>query len=191
YGNFVVNSRNAGRDLDGMVNIAPNSTAGSAVPFGGETRRSMLRRFEILILTLVLILGLALAGTAAPAQDLLVVNASPQAKTLPLHAGIGKGIFRARGLAVDLQLTENSRSQRDGLAAGQFDVVHSAVDNALAMVEIGKRDVVIVAGGDSGMNEFYVQPEVQSFADMRGRTLGVDAPDTAYALQAQKILAHH
>ena len=74
---------------------------------------------------------------------------------------------------------------------GQSDVVHSAVDNALAMIEIGKHDVVIVTGGDSGMNEFFVQGEVKSFADMRGRTLVVDAPDTAYALQAKKILAQN
>jgi ABC-type nitrate/sulfonate/bicarbonate transport system substrate-binding protein len=137
--------------------------------------------------------ALMLGQTAARADDLTVlrVNAFPQAKTLPLHAGIAKGIFERRGFRIELHLTENSRSQRDGLAAGKFDVVHSAVDNALAMVEVSKHDVVIVTGGDSGMNEFFVQPEVKSFADMRGRTLVVDAPDTAYALQAKKILAQH
>src|SRR5262249_55534 len=38
---------------------------------------------------------------------------------------------------------------------------------------------------------FFVQPEIKSFADLRGRTLVVDAPDTAYALQAKKILLQH
>jgi ABC-type nitrate/sulfonate/bicarbonate transport system substrate-binding protein len=38
------------------------------------------------------------------------------------------------------------------------------------------------------MNEFFVQPEVRSFADLKGRILAVDAPNTAYALQAKKIL---
>ena len=70
-------------------------------------------------------------------------------------------------------------------------MAHSAVDNALAMIEVGKQDVVIVTGGDSGMNEFFVQGDIKSFADLRGRTLVVDAPDTAYALQAKKILAQH
>ncbi len=69
--------------------------------------------------------------------------------------------------------------------------MHSAVDNALAMIEVAKQDVVIVTGGDSGMNEFFVQAEIKSFADLRGRTLVVDAPDTAYALQAKKILLQH
>jgi ABC-type nitrate/sulfonate/bicarbonate transport system substrate-binding protein len=129
----------------------------------------------------------------AQAQEMaeLRVNTFPNAKALALHSGIANGIFEQRGLKIDLHLTENSRSQREGLAAGKFDIVHSAVDNALAMIEVAKQDVVIVTGGDGGMNEFFVQPEIKSFADLRGRTLVVDAPDTAYALQAKKILLRH
>jgi ABC-type nitrate/sulfonate/bicarbonate transport system substrate-binding protein len=136
-------------------------------------------------------LTLAMGAARADAPIVLPVNTFPNAKALALHAGIAKGIFEKRGFKIELHLTDNSRNQRDGLAAGKFDVVHSAVDNALAMIEVAKHDVVIVTGGDSGMNEFFVQPDVKSFADMRGRTLVVDAPDTAYALQAKKILAMH
>jgi ABC-type nitrate/sulfonate/bicarbonate transport system substrate-binding protein len=141
------------------------------------------------------ILALVAALTPVPGcadePVLIRVNAFPNAKALPLHAGIATGIFERRGIRLDLYLTENSRSQREGLATGKFDIVHSAVDNALAMVEVAKQDVVIVTGGDSGMNEFFVQSEINSFADLRGRILVVDAPDTAYALQAKKILAAH
>ena len=137
--------------------------------------------------------ALALAGPAGRADEptLLRVNAFPNAKALPLHAGIAKGIFERRGFKIELHLTENSRSQREGLASGQFDIVHSAVDNAVAMIEVAKHDVVIVSGGDSGMNEFFVQADIKSFADLRGRIIVVDAPDTAYALQAKKILLQH
>jgi ABC-type nitrate/sulfonate/bicarbonate transport system substrate-binding protein len=38
------------------------------------------------------------------------------------------------------------------------------------------------------MNELFVQPDVRSYADLRGQTLLVDAPNTAYALQLKKIL---
>jgi hypothetical protein len=67
-------------------------------------------------------------------------------------------------------------------------VVHSAVDNAIAMIEVAKVDVVIVSGGDGGTNEFIVGREINSFADIRGKALVTDAPNTAYALQAKKIL---
>jgi ABC-type nitrate/sulfonate/bicarbonate transport system substrate-binding protein len=140
-----------------------------------------------LVFGLTLVAGFGRAAEPTP----LRVNAFPNAKALPLHAGIAKGIFAQRGFAIELHLTENSRSQRKGLAAAKFDVVHSAVDNAVAMIEVGKHDVVIVSGGDSGMNEFFVQPDIKFFSDLRGRTIVVDAPDTAYALQVKKILLQH
>jgi len=139
------------------------------------------------------ILVLATVASAAAAADpaAVRVNSFPNAKALPLHAGMAKGIFARRDLALQLSFTENSTRQRDGLAAGEFDIVHSAVDNAVALVELAKKDVVIVTGGDSGMNEFFVQADVRSFADLRGRKLVVDAPNTAYAIQAKKILQKH
>jgi len=132
----------------------------------------------------------ALANACA-AADAIRVNAFPNAKALPLHAGIAHGIFAARGLEVQLTLTPSSEEQRKGLAAGKFEVAHAAVDNAVAMVDKAKQDVVIVTGGDNGMNQFFVQPTIGSFADLRGRIVIVDAPNTAYALLAKKILAKH
>jgi ABC-type nitrate/sulfonate/bicarbonate transport system substrate-binding protein len=135
------------------------------------------------------------AAVSRPARSAelvtLRINAFPNAKALPLHAGIATGIFERRGFKIDLELTEGSRPQREGLASGKTHVAHSAVDNALAMIEVAKEDVVIVSGGDSGMNEFFVQGNINGFADLRGHTLVVDAPDTAYALQLKKILAQH
>jgi ABC-type nitrate/sulfonate/bicarbonate transport system substrate-binding protein len=119
------------------------------------------------------------------------VNTFPNAKALPVHVGIAKGMFAKYGLAVEVESTESSQSQRNGLAAGRFQIAHAALDNAIAMIEVAKREVIIVSGGDSGMNEFFVQPGIASFADLRGKTVVVDAPDTAYALQAKKLMLQH
>lgn len=137
-----------------------------------------------------LALGLGLTaeavGAAEPAP--LRVNVFPGAQNLPLYVGLAQGIFAKHGLKVDLQFTPNSDEQRNGLVAGKFEVAHAAVDNAVAMVELAGKDALIVLGGDSSMNEFFVQPEIKTVANLRGRTLLVDAPNTAYALQAKKIL---
>jgi ABC-type nitrate/sulfonate/bicarbonate transport system substrate-binding protein len=155
--------------------------AQAPIPVFGMSRRALLAA------------GLCLVVQPLHAQAPVTVrvNAFPNAKALPLHAGIAKGIFARHGLIVELELTDNSRNQREGLATGRFDIAHAAIDNAVAMIEVAKKDVVIVSGGDSGMNEFFVQPDIKSFADLRGRTVIVDAPDTAYALQAKKILAQN
>ena len=124
------------------------------------------------------------------AVELEKVNVSgfPNAKVLPIYIGVGQGIFEKYQLQVNLTLTDSSSQQRQDLAMGRVDVVHSALDNALAMIEVAKKDVVIVSGGDGGMNEFFVKPGISSFADLKGKTIIVDAVDTAYALQAKKIL---
>jgi ABC-type nitrate/sulfonate/bicarbonate transport system substrate-binding protein len=132
-----------------------------------------------------------LGATSAVAEEVIGVNAFPNAKALPLHAGIAKGIFARRGLRLELELTEGATAQRQKFAAGKFQIVHSAIDNAVYNIEVGKLDNVILSGGDQGMNEFYVQGSIKSFADLRGRVLVVDAPNTAYALQLKKILAQH
>jgi ABC-type nitrate/sulfonate/bicarbonate transport system substrate-binding protein len=116
------------------------------------------------------------------------VKAFPGASALPLIVGTTQGIYEKHGVKVELLFTQNSQEQRDELASGAVQIAHAAVDNAVAMVERAKRDVVIVTGGDSSMNEFFVQPDVRSFGDIKGRTVVVDAPNTAYALQAKKIL---
>lgn len=133
----------------------------------------------------------AMAGAGSPAQaaDAAIrVNTFPNAKALPVYVGITRGFFAKHGLTVEVEHTESSQSQRAGLAAGRFQIAQAALDNAVAMIEVAKRDVVIVSGGDSGMNEFFVQPGIASFADLKGKTIVVDAPDTAYALQAKKLL---
>jgi ABC-type nitrate/sulfonate/bicarbonate transport system substrate-binding protein len=131
---------------------------------------------------------LIVAAANVGAADVVRVNTFPNAKALPFYAGVQKGIFAKHGLDVRVAFTENSEKQRAGLASGTFEIAHSAVDNAVAMVEDAKQDVVIVTGGDNGMNEFYVQPLIKSLADLRGQTLVVDAPNTAYAVLAKKIL---
>ncbi len=120
----------------------------------------------------------------------LRVNIFNTSSNLPLLAAQEAGCFARRGLALEIQHTPNSDAQRTGLAAGSFDIAHAAVDNAVAMVEAGQ-DVVIVLGGDAGMNEFMVRPEIKTMTDLRGKVLAVDAPNTAYALVAKKILKNH
>jgi ABC-type nitrate/sulfonate/bicarbonate transport system substrate-binding protein len=118
----------------------------------------------------------------------LVVSAFPNAKALPLWAGEALGIFARHGIALTIDLTPGSDAQREKLLDGRIHIAQAAVDNALQLIVEG-HDVIIAMGGESGMNDFIVQAEITSFADLRGRTLVVDAPNTAYALLARKILA--
>jgi ABC-type nitrate/sulfonate/bicarbonate transport system substrate-binding protein len=124
---------------------------------------------------------------AAPTQ--LKVMVFPTWGNLPLFAAQTQGCFAKRGLAVEILNTPNSDVLRDGLAKGHHHIAHAAVDNAVAMAEVAKVDVAIIMGGDGGLNQLLVQPEITNYDDIRGRTVLVDAPDTAFALLLYTMLA--
>jgi ABC-type nitrate/sulfonate/bicarbonate transport system substrate-binding protein len=89
---------------------------------------------------------------------------------------------------VETENLPNSDILRTNLASGKGDLAYLAVDNAVAMVELTHQDVIIVMGGEGSQNELIAQAEIKSIKDLRGKTLIVDAPNTAYALQMKKIL---
>ena len=43
-------------------------------------------------------------------------------------------------------------------------------------------------GGDNSFNHLIVQPEIKSLTDIKGKTIAVDAVNTAYAFQLYEIL---
>lgn len=139
-----------------------------------------------------------LAAVAAATMMVLPLSANAQTKltimvfqgvqNLPLYAAEAQGLWAKQGLSVDVKVAPNSDELRNGLAEGRYQIVHGGVDNAIAMAEVAKKDVAVVIGGDSANNHLYVQPEIKSYADLRGKTVIVDAPTTSYALLLYKML---
>lgn len=107
---------------------------------------------------------------------------------LPLFVGQEKGIFARQGLEVELTYTRNSVEQIRGLLAGKWDLCHTAADNVLAYVEGENADLFMFMGVGRGSLSVYVGPEIASFADLKGKKLGVDAITTGYAFVLQKVL---
>ena len=89
--------------------------------------------------------GAALLPRKAAAQTKLTIMVFPGMPNLPLFAAQSNGFFAKRDLAVEIKYAPNSDEQRAGLADGRFQLVHSAADNAVAMVEVAKVDVAFRA----------------------------------------------
>jgi ABC-type nitrate/sulfonate/bicarbonate transport system substrate-binding protein len=117
----------------------------------------------------------------------LKVMVFPGLANLPLFSAQSQGFFAKRGLAVEILNTPNSDVLRNGLAAGNHQLVVAGVDNAVAMKEDGA-DIGILIGGDSAFNAMYAKPDIKSWAELRGKTLIVDSPRTAYAIAGYKML---
>jgi ABC-type nitrate/sulfonate/bicarbonate transport system substrate-binding protein len=131
---------------------------------------------------------LATATGAATAQTKLKVIVFPTLANLAQYAAQAQGYYSKRGLEVELIATPNSDETRQGLAQGRYQIAHGGVDNAVAQVENDKTDLFIFQGGNNGFNSLIVQPEVASYEDLRGKTLAVDSPVTAFAILMYKML---
>jgi len=141
------------------------------------------------VAVLLAALSLALAARPQNSRPETIRLVTLLGRPLPVAVAEMHGTFARYGVAVHFENMPNSDQLRATLKDGNADIAFAAVDNAVAMVELAGTDVVIVMGGEGSQNELMVQPDIKSIKDLRGKTLIVDAPNTAYALQMKKVLA--
>jgi ABC-type nitrate/sulfonate/bicarbonate transport system substrate-binding protein len=132
--------------------------------------------------------ALMAAGPARAEDTKLTVIVFPGVQNLPMFVAQAKGLYAKRGLNVDLKFTPNSDELRGGIAEGRYQIAHSAVDNAFALKDKANVDIAVVIGGDNSFNHLMVQPEIKSLTDIKGKTIVVDAVNTAYAFQIYEML---
>jgi ABC-type nitrate/sulfonate/bicarbonate transport system substrate-binding protein len=125
----------------------------------------------------------------------LKVIVFPGGFNLPIWSGLAQGSFADEGLALDMHLTTSSKEQLAGLIHGDYDIAMTGIDNVVAYME-GQGEAEIRAtpdlftfmGGDDAFLSLVTIGEVQSFDDLRGRTLSVDAMTTGFAFVLREIV---
>ena len=112
----------------------------------------------------------------------------------PVYVAEEKGLFAKHHLAPKITPTPNSTFQMTGLIEGKFDIAMTAIDNIVAYREgqteskIVGPDLIAFMGGDNGFLRLVTVPEVKSYADLRGKTLSVDALTTGFAFVLRDML---
>jgi ABC-type nitrate/sulfonate/bicarbonate transport system substrate-binding protein len=112
----------------------------------------------------------------------------------PIWVAQEKGFFNDHGVAIEVTPTPSSVFQLTNLIDGKFDIAITAIDNLIAYREgqgeepkVGP-DLIAVMGGDHGFLKLVTVPEVKTFADLRGKTVSVDARTTGYAFVLFELL---
>lgn len=121
----------------------------------------------------------------------------PGAFNWPVWVAQKKGWFAAEGLDVAITQTPGSVFQLTGLIDGTFDLAITLVDNVVAyrcgqgeVPAVGEDLVALMACDTRAFPSLVTSPEVRSYADLRGRSLSVDARKTGYALVLHAMLEH-
>lgn len=151
-----------------------------------------MRRSFILCSFVVLLLP---AFPAAAATQLHVMGFGGSSNW-PLYVAQEKGFFAGNGVEIKLLRAPDSATQLTSLLEGKIDIAMTAMDNVIAYQEgqgevpvSGKPDLIAFLGvNNGGRFNLIVSPEIERFADLKGRDLGVDAITTGYAFVLQEML---
>jgi ABC-type nitrate/sulfonate/bicarbonate transport system substrate-binding protein len=117
---------------------------------------------------------------------------------LPLWAAQRQGYFAANGLAVQVSYTPSSGFLVASLFDGRNDIALALIDNLVAYQEgqgeakiPENPDLVAFLGSDGGFLSVVAQPSIKSFADLKGKTLSVDAMTTGAAFVLRELVARN
>ncbi|MBI3705857.1 MAG: ABC transporter substrate-binding protein [Rhizobiales bacterium] len=120
----------------------------------------------------------------------------PGGANLPLWTGIRQGFFAQLDLDVQPSYTRNSVEQISGLVKGTWDIGLTGFDNIVAYQEgqgeaslDREPDLFAFMGSDNAFLRLVVQPDIKSYANLKGRALSVDAMTTGFAFVLRKMLA--
>lgn len=121
----------------------------------------------------------------------------PGAFNWPVWVAAAQGFFADEAVEVQVSETPGSVFQLSGLIRGDFDLAITLMDNVVAYREgqgevplIGEDLAAFMACDTRVYPSLVTLPEVRSYADLRGRTVSVDARTTGYALVLQAMLEH-
>jgi ABC-type nitrate/sulfonate/bicarbonate transport system substrate-binding protein len=135
------------------------------------------------------------SGVCAQMPQSISVIVFPGGFNWPIWVAQQKGYFPQNGIEVKLTNTPNSVFQLTGLIEGRFDIAMTAIDNVVAYMEgqgeakvDREPDIFAFMGGDNGFLSLVAVPEVKTYADLKGRTLSVDALTTGYAFVLLDLL---
>ena len=141
-----------------------------------------------------LFLPLAFVAAQALAAPLEVI-VFPGGFNWPLWVAQEKGFFADQKLEVKITPTPGSVFQMQNLAAGKFDIAFSNYDNVVAYMEgQGEAplpqppDFFVFMAAQYGAVRLVANPEVKTIADLKGKSLAVDAATTGYAFVLRKML---
>ena len=137
----------------------------------------------------------AQAASAPASATPLRVVAFAGGWNLPLWAAQRQGFFEQQGVSVEIAYTPSSSALVQGLMAGRFELALAAIDNLVAYQEgqgdgppLADPDLVAVMGVDSGFLSVVARGAVRTIADLRGKKLAVDSPNTGFAFVLRELL---
>jgi ABC-type nitrate/sulfonate/bicarbonate transport system substrate-binding protein len=138
--------------------------------------------------------ALAICASCASAQEKVTLRMGVIANSAKSISQLGLTIARKRGFlekeGIDLQTIglRGVKYQIEELDKGNVDVSHTATPYLVQAVMNGSDSVAIVGGLANPVFAVLAKPEIKSYADLRGKRLGLSLPVDTITIGTEKLL---
>ncbi|MDR1014684.1 MAG: ABC transporter substrate-binding protein [Coriobacteriales bacterium] len=125
--------------------------------------------------------GSAAEGDASAAATEFPVAFCTWIGYAPLYIAEEKGYFSARGIAPELTIIEDESQYAAALYSGSIQALGNVLDREVIHFASGTPETVAFALDESsGGDGVIASGDIQSVADLKGRTVGLDKSSTSY-----------
>jgi ABC-type nitrate/sulfonate/bicarbonate transport system substrate-binding protein len=148
-----------------------------------------------------LVLLAALLGTIAPAiawgQDKIVLrygqiaSSARSISSLGLYVAERKGFLANEGIELEVVGLGGVEHMVEALDKGDVEVSHTATPYLIQAVLKGSDATAIVGGPANTIFSLVAKPQIKSFADLKGKVVGLSLPVDTISIATRQLLAKH
>ncbi len=122
----------------------------------------------------------------------VIANSARSISSLPLYVAQRQGFLAREGIELELVPLPGVEHMVNAVEKGDVDVTHTATPYLIQAV-VGKNytTVAVIGGAANTVYSLIAQPGIKSFANLKGRTIGVSLPADTITISTRMLLAKH
>jgi NitT/TauT family transport system substrate-binding protein len=158
-----------------------------------------MNRYRIAVTAALIAIGLGncISHTSAAAETVklrygVIANSARSISSLPLYVAQRQGFLAHEGIELELVPLPGVEHMVNAVENGLVDITHTATPYLIQAV-VGKNytTVAIIGGAANTVYSLIAQPGIKSFADLKGKTIGVSLPADTITISTRMLLAKH
>jgi len=156
----------------------------------------MNKKYLALALAVVFALTAVLAGCgqSKPAEQAkpaapqkIIIAYTPWTGYAALFVAQSKGMFKARGLDVEVQAIEGVGDRKQALAAGKIQGMAASIDVSISAAETLPLKYVWAVDSSAGADGLLAKPQIKGFADLKGKQVAYHKGSASHLMLTEML----
>ncbi len=152
---------------------------------------------RLVIQSVICLAALCLAAiSSAQAQTITlrygqIANSARSYSSLGLYVAQRKGFLAREGIALNVLRLPGLHTMVEALDKGDAELAHTATPFLIQAALKGSDAVAVVGAPGNAIHSLIARQEIKSFADLKGKVIGLSTPQDTLSIGARLLLAKH